>query len=947
MLLISLQIMKKNILINIIIGLIFLFSSQISSAQSIEMQKAMWIVESFMPNCMWAGEDSIKEYKIGLLMPSEIMYDYLKELSKHRTIKGKRLKIIKFREASDIYYTHALYINPKLNSRIKSVSFYIKPGTLIITDQLKWASFYMINFLDLQNNRKKYEINLKRLKAAKIRVKRNIYIHGANKTELQKLFRQIKLEYSRNIDSVNFTSKELAKMMHNIKQLQRDNIRVRNKNEEQKKINDKNKEKIEAIRRSIDIRKEKLINSEAEIIKQEALIENNKKIMENKSKQIKLSKKELTERRSQIKKQDEVIERSENEIKDKDNKLQETVNMREFQARLFTISFFLMIIAGIMLTYIIIKVIAVNRINKKLQKVNKEVEQKNKKIVIKKKHNESLNHELRRFSIVAEHTANAVTIMDPTGIFTWVNKSFTKTYGYTLQFLKDQLDENLVNVSTHPEIKEILAKCIATKKTQVYEARNRTRYGKYLWVQTSLTPILDKYNNNITRLITIETDITHIKKTEKDITEQKNKALEQAHELEKSNKILKRLSLVAQKTENAIAIMNEVGDFQWINKGYTKLYGYSLKQLISEYSRNIITRNTSLKTVKLIRKSIEEKVAVKFHRIEKHADGHEIYVQTTLSPILNSRNKVSNLISVSTDISKLKKTEKFILQKNRELIKQQEEIVLQKNLIESKNQNINSSIAYAKTIQNAILPPDNLLNRVFKAAVIFKPLELVSGDFYWSSVLQSENINSSPIVFYAVVDCTGHGVPGAFMSMIGSSLLDEIVNEKKITKPSLILESINNEIQLMLRQKSAINNDSMEIVLCSVQRRYEDDKVKVMFAGAKRPLFYFTKIQNKVIRVKGSRKTIGGIKAIRNREKFIDHTIILDKGDFLYLTSNGIIDQPSETYEKYGSKRFMQLLEKASNEDVKTQVDIFDNHISEYQGFAPQYDDICFMAVEV
>ncbi len=938
--------MKKHIITYILVLFCLILYHQSSVAQqNIEKQKAIWIVNSFMPNCTWPKESSIKEFKIGLLAPSNELFNQIRQLAKSNRIKGKTFTVTQFKDVANVEFAHALYIGKSFNSEIKRITEKADKHTLIITDRLEKSDDYMINFLDLATKQKKYEINIENIREHGLAISRKIYIHGGKTEDLKKLFNKLKKELAQERQKYAKVNKELDKMIANVNAIKEENKNARLQNEKQKEINDKKRRELRKIKKEIDEKEANLFKIKNEIEKQSEVLNINKQILDKKYRQIETSKKEIQKRRDKIEEQNALIKKKKTEIENKDVQLLEQEYLLNLQKIVLAIFITLLVTAVIMVIIIWRVYVSKQKINKKLKLTNEKINSQKEEISQQHKYTDMLNKELERLSLVAAQTENAVTIMDTEGNFEWLNVGFTKIYGYTLQLLVNELDRNLMGVSGNPDIKNIFDRCIETKTTQIYESENITRTGEHVWVQTSLTPILDQ-EGNVVKLITVETDVTNIKETENKIRTQHRKVLEQTRELELSNSNLERLSLVARKTENAIAIMNEVGDYQWINEGYSRLYGYSFHELTREYSKNIITRDTQSHIIKLIKKSIEEKVSVKFHRVEKHADGHKIYVQTTLSPIITPRNTISNLISVSTDISKLKETEQSILQKNEELIEQQTEIVVQKNIIDSKNQNINASITYAKTIQNAILPPDNFLNRIFETFVIYQPLELVSGDFYWSSVLKS-NHNESPIVLFAVADCTGHGVPGAFMSMIGSSMLDEIVNERKIITPSLILKNMNKEIQSMLRQESAINNDSMDVCLCSLEKLEGTEKVKIVFAGAKRPLYYFSKAQNQVMRVKGTRKTIGGIKAIRNKEEFVDHTIILDKGDYIYLSTDGIVDQPSANLEKFGSKRFTNMLEQISDEDLDTQKRIIEQKLAEHMGTAQRRDDICFMAVKI
>ncbi len=148
--------------------------------------------------------------------------------------------------------------------------------------------------------------------------------------------------------------------------------------------------------------------------------------------------------------------------------------------------------------------------------------------------------------------------------------------------------------------------------------------------------------------------------------------------------------------------------------------------------------------------------------------------------------------------------------------------------LKEKNDKITDSIRYAQTIQNAILPTESQLKDAFSNHfLLFRPKDIVSGDFYWLNQTEEKT-------FIAVADCTGHGVPGAFMSMIGSSLLDDIVSEKKIHEPAMMLEMLHIGIRMGLKQEETDNDDGMDVCLCVISKNL-DGTFTVEFAGAKTP----------------------------------------------------------------------------------------------------------------
>lgn len=268
---------------------------------------------------------------------------------------------------------------------------------------------------------------------------------------------------------------------------------------------------------------------------------------------------------------------------------------------------------------------------------------------------------------------------------------------------------------------------------------------------------------------------------------------------------------------------------------------------------------------------------------------------------------------------------------NEQLQLQNIEIAEQKNLIEKvnhylesalkkiekQNNNITSSINYAQRIQEAMLPsPDNLSTVFNDSFILLNPREIVSGDFYWFSGYKSiNNKNGKRKNFIKLhniaegdegfiissADCTGHGIPGAFMSMIGLNLL-ETITRNGIVKPNEILTKLHDSIRHLLKQNSTNNRDGMDMTICSIVNGGK----KVLFAGAKNPLIFIT--DGELVYLKGDPVPVGGMQKEDNRE-FTLHTINVDKPTSFYLFSDGYTDQfGGPTGQKFGTKNFKNLL---------------------------------------
>lgn len=279
------------------------------------------------------------------------------------------------------------------------------------------------------------------------------------------------------------------------------------------------------------------------------------------------------------------------------------------------------------------------------------------------------------------------------------------------------------------------------------------------------------------------------------------------------------------------------------------------------------------------------------------------------------------------------------LQQNQEEIMAQRDAIAQKNeVLAEQNDKIEKSIKAAKTIQTAILPYHEQMQKMFNDFfVVFRPRDVVSGDFYFA-----EEIDGKIVV--AAVDCTGHGVPGAFMSLIGSTLLEKIVLVYKITDPAIILEKLHEEVRALLRQKETSNRDGMDLALCVLEKQ-EDGKVKVHFAGAKRPLYYSEGNDTQIFTLKGTRKSIGGEQ--NESVNFETQTITLPPNSCIYLSSDGITDQNDAERVKLGESKLKYTLSTIATQAMGLQKKTIEEMLDMHQKGTLQRDDILMIGIRV
>lgn len=279
-----------------------------------------------------------------------------------------------------------------------------------------------------------------------------------------------------------------------------------------------------------------------------------------------------------------------------------------------------------------------------------------------------INTELEKLGLVIRETANAVSIFDPVGNFEWVNEGFTRMYGYTLEEFKNEKAFNIFDCDIPETVKQRIKGCIQNKKTVIYSFFTTTKAGEGLWAQTTLTPILDDLGG-IKGLIAIDSDITKLKDAELEIVYQKEKIERQSILLEQKNAELEKLSIVARETDNAIIIMDARGNFEWVNEGFTRLYGYTIDQLVSEKSHNIIGASANVNIRDLINVWYGDKKPIMYESLNTSRAGKLIWAQTTLTPILDTQGNLVRMVAIDTEITRLKDAQRQIEEQRNELEK--------------------------------------------------------------------------------------------------------------------------------------------------------------------------------------------------------------------------------------------------------------------------------------
>jgi serine phosphatase RsbU (regulator of sigma subunit)/ligand-binding sensor domain-containing protein len=310
---------------------------------------------------------------------------------------------------------------------------------------------------------------------------------------------------------------------------------------------------------------------------------------------------------------------------------------------------------------------------------------------------------------------------------------------------------------------------------------------------------------------------------------------------------------------------------------------------------------------------------------------------------LNSRRLLRQKIVLEKTVQE--RTEEVQAQ-NEELLQNQDEILAQRNHIEDQNKYltqqhglIQQSIKSAETIQKAILPFASRVQQFLpNYFVLYRPKDVVSGDFYWIEQVQDK-------IIIIGADCTGHGVPGAFMSLIGFNLFDKIIFQQGCHDPAQILTHLQLQVAKALRQPESNNINGMDAAIV-VLEKLPDGNTHINYAGARRPLYYASANNElKIEQIKGSRKSIGGH---QNKEVlFENHTLSLPSNSVIYLGSDGLADQNNKQRKKFGAKKLESLLQEIVSLSLEEQKTRIEKALDDHMLGTSQRDDILWMGIRL
>lgn len=377
---------------------------------------------------------------------------------------------------------------------------------------------------------------------------------------------------------------------------------------------------------------------------------------------------------------------------------------------------------------------------------------------------------------------------------------------------------------------------------------------------------------------------------------------------------------ILDKLNTLIVVLNNDGSIDYVSKSAQNMLGYKCDELLGinwwEKTRFSKPEGELVKN-KILSAFTKNKSATQTfeHELKTYAGGKK-WIRWNIS-LLNE----NQFIGIGYDITDNKLNEKRLLESNKKLL--------------DTNKNITDSIYYAQRIQQSILQTYNQFKNIFNQSfLIYKPKDIVSGDYYW--FYENEHY-----VFAAAVDCTGHGVPGAMMSMVANSMFKEVFINRKITEPKLILQTLDDELVKSINKNEDVNfNDGMDVSII----RIEKETNILTFSGAFRSIIITT--ESEMIELKGSRLPIGFYPDIEKH--FETHYLQLKKGDNIYLYSDGYVDQfGGGKNKKLNKSNFKELLNSIKEMNMDEQEAYLEYSFNNWKQDTEQTDDVLVIGIKV
>lgn len=509
---------------------------------------------------------------------------------------------------------------------------------------------------------------------------------------------------------------------------------------------------------------------------------------------------------------------------------------------------------------------------------------------------EEVNRTQKRMQLLLENASEVITIYEEDGTVRYISPSVRKILGYSQEEMIGSKNVKHVHADWVEAVSQMFKDLLANPaEPAMIQYTSIRRDGQPIWLEAT--------GNNLLSDPAIQGIIVN----SRDITERRRAEMEE--------RMRTKMQALSENSPDLISRFDKNGNVFYINPVIENYTGKNAEQYVNKKFNEMelpATIEEQWERILLAVSQTNEKLSLEMDF--PSLMGQRV-MQVNAIPEFDDKEILESILVVSHDITE------------RKLIELE---------VQSKNKKITESINYAKRIQGAILPDTRLINRIFpEAFILYKPRDVVSGDFPWFLPMGDD-------IYIAAVDCTGHGVPGALISLIGYFLLNDIVRSGKISDPGEILDRLDDEVTKTLRQDQddSKTKDGMDIALCRINLKSNE----VSYAGAHRPLYFVQ--GGELVEIKGERFPIGG-GIFRNQTNFTTTTVKAAPGDSIYFCSDGFPDQfGGPENRKFGPKRLRDMISKYHHYKMHKVNEVFDHEWEEWKGDKKQTDDVILIGIK-
>ncbi len=509
---------------------------------------------------------------------------------------------------------------------------------------------------------------------------------------------------------------------------------------------------------------------------------------------------------------------------------------------------------------------------------------------------EEVNRTQKRMQLLLENASEVITIYEENENIRYISPSVESIMGYTQAEMVGKNDLANIHEEGLEDYHNMFKHLIGSPFEQVtIQYQYKTKSGDYIWIESTGT---NKFSDEAIQGIIVNS---------RDITVRRLAEAEQ--------RMRSKMQALSENSPDLITRLEEDGSISYINPMIENYAGKKVEDFLHKAIEEVdLDKSITEQWLNVLKNVTEENAKVSMEMDFPSEIGERV-MQVNAIPEYDEHEKIESVLLVSHDITE------------RKLIELE---------IKSKNKKINDSINYAQRIQGAILPNNEIINKVLPDSfIMYKPRDVVSGDFPWFTQIGDD-------IYIAAVDCTGHGVPGALISLIGYFILNDVIRGRKISDPGEILDLMDAEVTKTLRQdqEDSKSKDGMDIALCKINVK----KNEVEYAGAHRPLYYMD--AGEMVEIKGNKFAIGGGR-YRNQTDFTTTKIKVKKGDSIFFCSDGFPDQfGGPDNRKFGSRRTRELVAELHSESMKQVHTQIDNVWEKWKGDEKQTDDLLMIGIK-